>query len=68
MALDIVGSHLNSLHISGLSAATRSQSFSRSCLHMQVSRLGVCSILVRTSTGVCVDELKRSLDQFARQK
>ncbi|KAK9858015.1 hypothetical protein WJX84_009734 [Apatococcus fuscideae] len=34
----------------------------------KVSRLGVCSILVRTSTGVSLDELKRALDQFARQK
>ena len=38
------------------------------CAHIQVSRLGVCSILVRTSTGVSLDELKRALDQFARQK
>ncbi|KAK9826684.1 hypothetical protein WJX74_009820 [Apatococcus lobatus] len=34
----------------------------------KVSRLGVCSILVATSTGVSVKELKRALDQFGTHK
>jgi len=34
----------------------------------QVSRLGVCSVLVPTSVGLCLKTFKEGLDKFAAQQ
>lgn len=34
---------------------------------VQVSRLGVCSVLVPTSTGLCLETFKEGLDKYAAQ-
>jgi hypothetical protein len=35
---------------------------------LQVSRLGVCSVLVPTSIGLCLKTFKEGLDKFAAQQ